>query len=236
VLEPFREGAVVRAGVVLDPLGGRTWTSLPAERRVAHYDLLAAAYDRVVSGRLYNRWAWGIARERYGEVIDAALAAAGDGILLDAGAGSALFSAPAYASRRVRAVLFDLSLGMLRRADARLPPDAPVQLVQGDLRDLPFADAAFDAVLHFGIPHVLPELGPVVRELGRVVRPGGEVHVGSLVRTGRRAGDALLRVLQAAGEVAPARTADELAQALAPIGEVAMRQEGSWAFAVVTRA
>jgi ubiquinone/menaquinone biosynthesis C-methylase UbiE len=226
---------LLRDDVSVERLGGRLWTALPADRRAAHYDVLAAVYDLVVSGRAYNRWIWGVERERYTRAIDAALAAAGDGVLLDAGAGSALFSAPVYAARPVRAVLLDLSLGMLRRADARLRDDAPVALVQGDLSDLPFADASFDAVLHFGIPHVLPDLAPVVRELGRVVRPGGTVHVASLVRSGRRAGDGFLQVLHTAGEVARPRTAAEVAEALAPIGAVALREEGSWAFAVATR-
>jgi len=228
--------ALTRSDIALESLGGRLHSALPADRRAAHYDRFAALYDRVVSGRLYNRWIWGIDRARYDQVIDRALAAAGGGLLLDAGAGSALFSAPAYARRPdTRAVLLDLSLGMLQRADARLPAGLPVELVQGDLYALPFADAAFDAALHFGIPHVLPEIEPVFHEIARAVRPGGTIHVASLVKSGRPAGDAFLRLLQAAGEVAPARTAAELEQALSPLGKVELETAGSWAFAVLTR-
>jgi SAM-dependent methyltransferase len=229
----FRSGVGVESRGV-ESLGGRLWSALPADRREAHYDRLAAVYDRVVSGRAYNRWVWGIGRERYGEVIGRALAATGDGVLLDAGAGSALFTAAEYGRRPVRAVLLDRSLGMLRRADARLAAELPVDLVQGDLYGLPFADRAFDVVLHFGIPHVLADWAPVVRELVRVVRPGGTVHVASLVRSGRLLGDGFLRVLQAAGEVAAPRTAAEVEQVLATAGAVTSEQQGNWVFAVVS--
>ncbi len=226
---------LVRPDVVLTHLGARRYTVLPPDRRGAPYDRIAALYDRVVGGRLYNRVVWGIDRDRYGEVIADAVDAAGDGVLLDAGSGSALFSAPIYARQPLRAVLLDLSAGMLRRADDRVPGYVPVDLVQGDLYDLPFPDATFDAVLHFGVAHVLADVAPVFRELARVVRPGGTVHVGSLVRTDRWLGNTMLRLLHSAGEVAPSRTPTELAGLLAPHGEVALREAGSWAFAVLTR-
>lgn len=45
-----------------------------------------------------------------------------------------------------RVVGFDLSMPLLRRARARLRP--PLDLVRGDMRALPFADAGFDVVLN----------------------------------------------------------------------------------------
>lgn len=210
-------------------LGDRLWSCLPPEERQAHYDLIAAPYDRLISSRLYNRWAWGVDEGAYARFLDEAIAAAGGGRLLDAGCGSAVLSAPAYRRHDVEAVLLDRSLGMLRRADDRVP--SHLHLLQADLYDLPFAEGAFDTVLHFGVAHVLDDPAPVLGSLARVVRPGGTVHVASLVRTDRTCGNAFLRVLQAAGEVAPARSPDQVVEWLARHGAVTHRVEGSWLFA-----
>lgn len=68
----------------------------------------------------------------------------------------------------------DSNEGMLAVARAKLPA---VQFRRGDLRELPVDDASFRAVtcgLAFG--H-LPEIGPAVDELARVVEPGGLVAI-----------------------------------------------------------
>jgi len=221
----------LRDGRGLDALGERTWSALPEAERAARYDKIAAGYDRLVSSNLYNRVVWGVPRARYETCFEAAFAAAGAGPLLDAGCGSAVLTAPVYQRVPVQAVLLDLSRGMLELAATRVPA---LPLVQADLRELPFQDATFAAALHFGIAHVLDDPAPVLAELARVVRPGGEVHVACLVRSGRWLGDAWLRLLQASGEVAPARTAEQVVALLEPYGEVRASAEGSWVFAVLT--
>jgi ubiquinone/menaquinone biosynthesis C-methylase UbiE len=45
--------------------------------------------------------------------------------------------------------------------------------VLGDAERLPYADAAFDAVVNFGIIHHLPDWRRGVAEVARVLRPGG---------------------------------------------------------------
>jgi SAM-dependent methyltransferase len=69
----------------------------------------------------------------------------------------------------------DLSPFILDKARARLGPAVP--LVRGDAMSLPFASGAFDRVLCSEVlEHVLnPE--SVVRELRRVLRPGGHAVV-----------------------------------------------------------
>src|SRR6185312_11063431 len=53
---------------------------------------------------------------------------------------------------------------------------------QGDAKHLARADGAFEAVISNSIVHHIPSPGPVLREIVRLVSPGGTVHVRDLVR------------------------------------------------------
>jgi ubiquinone/menaquinone biosynthesis C-methylase UbiE len=52
-----------------------------------------------------------------------------------------------------------------------------VTVVHGDARALPFADAAFDHAVCSEVLEHVPDAAAVVRELGRVVRPGGRLVI-----------------------------------------------------------
>jgi len=73
----------------------------------------------------------------------------------------------------------DLTLPMLRAARASLCAQGcdGVTFVQLDAEDLPFATGAFDAVTCRIAPHHFPDVARFVREMARVVRPGGVVGV-----------------------------------------------------------
>src|SRR4051812_34239073 len=82
------------------------------------------------------------------------------------------YAAGRAAARGADAVGVDFSAEMVTLA-AELHPG--VEFLTGDANALPFADASFDAVVaNFLMPHVA-DLPEVVRELARVVRPGGRV-------------------------------------------------------------
>jgi demethylmenaquinone methyltransferase/2-methoxy-6-polyprenyl-1,4-benzoquinol methylase len=74
----------------------------------------------------------------------------------------------------------DVSPGMLARGRdklARHPRGADAVLVPGDATALPFADASFDAVtMSFGLRNVV-DVDATLRELGRVLVPGGRAIV-----------------------------------------------------------
>ncbi|PSM43285.1 SAM-dependent methyltransferase [Streptomyces dioscori] len=63
----------------------------------------------------------------------------------------------------------DAAYGMLSRAAARVPG----RVVLADARQLPFPDAAFDAVTAIWLLHLLDDAERVVAEAARVLRPGG---------------------------------------------------------------
>ena len=77
-----------------------------------------------------------------------------------------------------RVVGIDITAAML--TEARQAADAHgsgdrVQLVQGRGEQLPFADGAFDALTFTYLLRYVADPGATVRELARVVRPGGLV-------------------------------------------------------------
>ena len=82
-----------------------------------------------------------------------------------AGCGNGLYLR-ALAGGPGRAAGCDLSMGMLRAAG--LPA-----LVNADVAALPFRDGAFDAVLAVHMLYHVPDRQATVRELRRVLAPGG---------------------------------------------------------------
>jgi ubiquinone/menaquinone biosynthesis C-methylase UbiE len=69
-----------------------------------------------------------------------------------------------------KAVGIDLSPGMLEKARAR-----GLEVHEGSVVDLPFEDASFDVACSFKVLAHVPDIGRALREMARVVRPGGVV-------------------------------------------------------------
>src|SRR3954468_14295442 len=144
------------------------------DSRVRSYDLGAWLYDWVVASTLYHRAAWGMRPEQHEVFAQRALAQALPGEVLDAGAGSLLFTARAYRDTPRSLTLLDGSAGMLARARRRLGPSAHgsrIQIRQGDLYALPFEAAQFANVFHFGVLHCLDRPERCLAELSRVAQP-----------------------------------------------------------------
>ena len=94
--------------------------------------------------------------------------------VLDLAAGTATSSA-ALARTGAEVVGCDFSLGMLQVG--RRAAYEGVELVAGDALRLPFADASYDAVtISFGLRNTA-DVDLALREMRRVVRPGGRLVV-----------------------------------------------------------
>lgn len=52
-----------------------------------------------------------------------------------------------------------------------------VELRKGDATRIPFPDGYFDCVYSFGVIHHIPDAGPVLSEIRRVLKPGGTFQV-----------------------------------------------------------
>ena len=105
-------------------------------------------------------------------------------LVLDLGCG---FGRPFEAARR-GAFVVALDAGPDEVAQVRgtlaamvergeLAPDHPATAVQGDALALPFADATFDRVIASEVLEHIPDDTAAMRELARVLRPGGTMAV-----------------------------------------------------------
>jgi demethylmenaquinone methyltransferase / 2-methoxy-6-polyprenyl-1,4-benzoquinol methylase len=149
----------VRSGT-LSPDGVRTM-----------FDRIAPVYDvmnRAMTLGLDRRWR---------RLAAEAAVRPGDRVL-DAACGTGdLALAGVAAGGRVTGL--DFSERMLERAQRKAPE---LEWIRGDVLALPFADGSFDAVtIGFGIRNVA-DLEAGLRELARVLRPGGRLAVLEITR------------------------------------------------------
>lgn len=108
-----------------------------------------------------------------------ALAPVREGALaLDLGCGTGVML-DTLAQRYRRIVGLDLSAEMLEGYDASpLPAGRAVRLVLGDMTRLPFATARFDVVVCRSALHHMDDEVTVLKEMARVLAPGGSVVLG----------------------------------------------------------
>jgi len=91
--------------------------------------------------------------------------------LLDIGIGTGLASWP-FAKVGLNIFGLDGSIEMLKVCESKT---FVKELKRFDLRTapLPYSDHSFDHVICCGVFHFLGELGPIVKEISRVIKPGG---------------------------------------------------------------
>ena len=98
------------------------------------------------------------------------------GKLLDAGCGPAFIAAELMANG-CEYWGMDASPRMLELAARHLPPVAAAQLAIGDVQHVPYGDGSFDTALCIGVIERTPDDQAVLRELLRVLKPGGTLLV-----------------------------------------------------------
>jgi SAM-dependent methyltransferase len=103
------------------------------------------------------------------------------GRILEVGVGTGQVAIPLHETGVPMAGI-DLSAGMLAKLLQKCDGVAPFPLVRGDATRMPLADDAFGGAVLRWVLHLIPDWESVVRELVRVVRPGGVllVNLGSL--------------------------------------------------------
>lgn len=147
--------------------------SVLAERHAddrAFFDRMAGDWDKV--GSLFRT---GEARQR------AAAHLLPRGLTLaDLGCGTG-YVARALSGLCDRLICIDRSTGMLEEAERRLRATAPttthIEFRSGELDALPLADAELDGAVAAMVLHHLPDLDGALRDMRRVLKPGGSLSI-----------------------------------------------------------
>ena len=111
------------------------------------------------------------------ELVREALGAQAGERILDVGCGPGFFMAEILeeVGPEGRVTGVDTSAPMLALASARIGSRDNAELVEAPATELPFDDGVFDAALSVQVLEYVDDVGRVLAELHRVVRPGGRV-------------------------------------------------------------
>jgi SAM-dependent methyltransferase len=85
-----------------------------------------------------------------------------------------------------------------------------VETVEADVEALPFADGEFDLVVSFTGLHCFPRPAVAVKELARVLRPGGVITGSAFLTDSGLRHQAMRRAGQASGLMGPSGTGPDL--------------------------
>jgi demethylmenaquinone methyltransferase / 2-methoxy-6-polyprenyl-1,4-benzoquinol methylase len=134
---------------------------------------LPAHYDRVAAALSFGQ------DPRWRRALVAAIDAGPDERVLDVATGTGLVAQALVRRYRCAVVGLDQSPEMLAAARARLARDPQlserVSLVEGEAERLPFADGSFDHLTFTYLLRYVEDPSATLRELARVVAPGGRV-------------------------------------------------------------
>jgi len=145
--------------------------AIEVKRRV--YAKEAPKYDEEAD--FSERWLFGTEHRGW-----ACSHAAGDTLEVAIGTGLNLPHYPA----NVRLTGLDLTPEMLAVAKTRAEKSGrPVQLIEGDAQDIPFADHSFDSVVCTYALCSVPDDARAISEMDRVLRPGGRLILVDHIRS-----------------------------------------------------
>ena len=128
---------------------------------------LGPTYDRYAAALSFGQ------DPRWRRFLVSRIEAGSDDTVLDVATGTGAVARELIRQKGCTVVGLDQSPEMLAEARRRLPED--VTLIDGTADRLPFADASFDALTFTYLLRYVPDPAATLRELVRVVRPGGTI-------------------------------------------------------------
>jgi len=159
--------------------GRESATEIEQSRRVREmFGNIASRYDllnHLLSGNIDKRW-----RRRVANSLYATLPSKGNRTprILDVACGTGDLSLTLFEKGEARIIGIDFCRPMLEIANAKaLKNGSSIPFIEGDALEMPFADQSFDAAtIGFGLRN-LASLESGIKELFRVLKPGGRLFV-----------------------------------------------------------
>jgi ubiquinone/menaquinone biosynthesis C-methylase UbiE len=170
---------------------------------------------------------WGTNTARfYRDIARLAELPAGTGVL-DIPCGGGVAFRGLRPAQNLRYVAADLSPVMLRRArgEAERRGLRWIEFTEADVESLPFEEGAFDLCVSYTGLHCFPDPPAAIRQMARVLRPGGELRGTTVVKRAGIRQDRFVRLMQLGGVFGPGLTSAELESSLADAGLPAARIE-----------
>ncbi len=135
---------------------------LRIEREASFWDFISGRYDRIIDPTY----------DRLKEVCVSSISA-GDSVL-EIGCGTGLITRE-IARKAGHVTGIDVSTRMLKKARLNLEASglSNVDLITADAYSLPFDNGSFHTVLCCNVLHIVKEPGLILREVARVLSPGG---------------------------------------------------------------
>ena len=143
----------------------------PSNRIAEFFDRRAEDYDREYHEETPGGYALRVRREIVFRMFDL-----DGGRVLDVGCGPAVMTQPVL-ERGAEYWGVDVSARMIEIGQARFANDARVHFAAGSATKLDFEAGFFDGVLCIGVIDSVPDPRQAVREMVRVLRPGGTLIV-----------------------------------------------------------
>ena len=217
----------------------KLYSVFPQSERKSEYDFKARFYDYVIGNAIYNRFVWGNSLENYRKFCADALRSEKNGAVLDAGCGSLVFTARAYAEYEERpVVLLDRSLAMLKKGMKRLRKikgEIPQNVVflQADVFSLPFREESFTTVNSHGMLHLFEDTKKFLDSLNRVTARNGKMFFLVLLAEDLR-GKFFTRAAKRTGEIALALNSSEMRKRIEKLGyNLQFRTAGNIGYVVI---
>lgn len=98
-----------------------------------------------------------------------------------------------------RLIATDFAAGMLRQAAKKCRKYSNVVFRKADIMDIKCKDARFDKVVAGNVIHLLPEPEKAIRELERVVKPGGKIIIPTYINMSKGTGKAAVKMITLLG-------------------------------------
>jgi demethylmenaquinone methyltransferase/2-methoxy-6-polyprenyl-1,4-benzoquinol methylase len=129
----------------------------------------------------YDRWAQLLSfgdDRRWHDLLVERLAVPEHGLVADVATGTAAVAIAIAKRHGCRVIGIDQNRAMLERGRERVRAaglEQRIELVEGEAESLPLDDRSVDALVHTYLLRYVDDAPAVLRELARVVRPGGQV-------------------------------------------------------------